>query len=134
MSQQKVSQQVSSKKKASSTQRPRVLIADNDCRRRKAIRDRIGKKALMDEADCGEDAVRSLLRQKQPYAVVFLDHDFGSGWTGVDVAKFISLLHDSQVPKEVLVHVENSTAAQRILRVLEGAGITARRVVVNGEE
>ena len=112
--------------------RPRVLIADNDARRRKAIRLKIGGRAsLIEEADSAEAAGRALARCTKAYGYVFLDHDFGSASrSGIELAWLITLLPESRVPKEVLVHAESPIIADQMVRILEAAGVRARRVVV----
>lgn len=115
----------------------KVLVADNDRKRRDAIRARIEERVAVaerpkiTEVGSAQEAAELLMRSKGGFEVVFLDHDFGtSEWTGLDVAKILVLLPDAGKPKMVYVHSRNPMGAARVVALLVAGGIQAQRVVI----
>lgn len=118
-------------------QAAKVLVADDDKKRRAAIRARIEERVSKDEkvqiteVSSAQEAAELLMRTKGGFEIVFLDHDFGTAeWTGLDVAKVLTLLPDKGKPKKVYVHSRNPMGGARVVALLEANGIPAQRVQI----
>ncbi len=110
----------------------KILILDDDGRRHRKFATKYGSEDLT-HVYTSHDAIRVL--EKHDFDYVFLDHDLkgrimepsGPG-TGYEVAEWISNNTERQPSKLVIVHSLNHIGSDKMVNVLNRAGIKSMQV------